>query len=144
MIKSNEYLWFACLYSWLIKSCAKQWASRVAQMVKNLPAVLETWVHPWVGKIPWRRAWQAPPVFFPGESPRTEEPGRLESIGSQRDGHDCVTKHTWDKWGVTSQLHLQSFLKYFSWHMINSHTSTAACSVFLNGISFIFYCFTNL
>ena len=25
-----------------------------AQMVKNLPAKLETWVDPWVGKIPWR------------------------------------------------------------------------------------------
>ena len=24
--------------------------------------------HPWVWKIPWRRAWQAPPVFLPGES----------------------------------------------------------------------------
>ena len=24
--------------------------------------------HPWVGKIPWRRAWQPAPVFFPGES----------------------------------------------------------------------------
>ena len=23
---------------------------------------------PWVGKIPWRRAWQPPPVFLPGES----------------------------------------------------------------------------
>ena len=23
---------------------------------------------PWVGKIPWRRAWQLTPVFFPGES----------------------------------------------------------------------------
>ena len=22
----------------------------------------------WVGKIPWRRAWQHTPVFFPGES----------------------------------------------------------------------------
>ena len=22
---------------------------------------------PWVGKIPWRRAWQPTPVFFPGE-----------------------------------------------------------------------------
>ena len=28
---------------------------------------------PWVGKIPWKRAWQPTPVFFPGESPRTEE-----------------------------------------------------------------------
>ena len=25
---------------------------------------------PWVGKIPWRRAWQLTPVFLPGESHR--------------------------------------------------------------------------
>ena len=25
---------------------------------------------------PWRRAWQPTPVFLPGESPWTEEPGR--------------------------------------------------------------------
>ena len=25
---------------------------------------------PWVEKIPWRNAWQPPPVFFPGESHR--------------------------------------------------------------------------
>ena len=29
--------------------------------------------NPWVGKIPWRMAWQPTPVFLPGESPRTEE-----------------------------------------------------------------------
>ena len=23
---------------------------------------------PWVGKIPWRKVWQPPPVFLPGES----------------------------------------------------------------------------
>ena len=28
------------------------------------------------------------PVFFPGESPWTEEPGRLRSMGSQRAGND--------------------------------------------------------
>ena len=32
---------------------------------------------PWVGKIPWRRARQPTPVFFPGKSPWTEEPGGL-------------------------------------------------------------------
>ena len=32
---------------------------------------------PWVGKIPWRRAQQPPPVLLPGESPWTEEPGGL-------------------------------------------------------------------
>ena len=42
---------------------------------------------PGLGKIPWR-AWQPTPVFLPGESPRTEEPGGLQSIRSQRVGHD--------------------------------------------------------
>ena len=37
-------------------------------MVKNLPAVWETGFDPWVGKIPWKRAWQPTPVFLPGEA----------------------------------------------------------------------------
>ena len=49
----------------------------VAQMVKNLPVVRQTWV----GKIPWRRAWQPTPIFLPGEPPWTEEPGGLQSMG---------------------------------------------------------------
>ena len=32
----------------------------------------------------WGRTWQPTPVFLPGESPRTEEPGDLQSTGSQR------------------------------------------------------------
>ena len=36
-------------------------------MVKNLPAVQETWFDPWVWKIPWRRDWLPTPVFVPGE-----------------------------------------------------------------------------
>ena len=46
------------------------WASLVAQMVKNLPALRETWV----GRIPWRRVWQ---YSFHGESPWTEMSGGL-------------------------------------------------------------------
>ena len=33
-------------------------------------------------------AWQPTPVFLPGESPWTEEPGGLQFTGSQRVGHD--------------------------------------------------------
>ena len=33
-------------------------ASLVAQLVENPPAMWETWINPWVGKIPWRRPWQ--------------------------------------------------------------------------------------
>ena len=51
-------------------------ASLMAQMVKK-PAMWDTWVHPWVGKTPWRRAWQLTPVFLPGESSWTEEPRAL-------------------------------------------------------------------
>ena len=43
------------------------WASLVAQLVKNLPAMQETWVQFPVGKSPWRRKWQPTPVLLPGE-----------------------------------------------------------------------------
>ena len=42
----------------------KSGAFLLAQTVKNLPAMQETWV----GKIPWRREWQPTPIFLPGES----------------------------------------------------------------------------
>ena len=43
----------------------------MAQWVNNPPAMQETQrcrFDPWVGKIPWRRAWQPTLVFLPGES----------------------------------------------------------------------------
>ena len=36
-------------------------------MVKRLPAMRETQVPSWVGKIPWRRKWQPTPVLLPGK-----------------------------------------------------------------------------
>ena len=41
----------------------KQWASLVAQLVRNLPAMWESWV----GKIPWRSKRLPIPVLWPGE-----------------------------------------------------------------------------
>ena len=37
-------------------------------MVKRLPALRETQVWSWVGKIPWRRKWQSTPALLPGKS----------------------------------------------------------------------------
>ena len=41
-------------------------------MIKNLPTnagrLKRRGFDPWVGKIPWRRAWQPTPVFLPEES----------------------------------------------------------------------------
>ena len=36
----------------------------------------------------WRRKWQPTPIFLPGESLWTEEPGGLQSTEAQRVGHD--------------------------------------------------------
>ena len=47
-------------------------ASQGALVVKNPFAsageIKRLQFHPWVRKIPWRRAWQPTPVFLPGES----------------------------------------------------------------------------
>ena len=39
----------------------------MAQLVKNPPALWETWVLSWVGQIPWRGERLSTPVFWPGE-----------------------------------------------------------------------------
>ena len=56
------------------------WTSLVAQLVKNPPALRETWV----GKIPWRREWLPTPVFldFPGGSDGKESSCNVEELGS--------------------------------------------------------------
>ena len=43
---------------------------------------------PGLGRFPWRRTWHLTPVFLTEVSPWTEEPGGLQSMGSQRVGHD--------------------------------------------------------
>ena len=53
------------------------WAPLVAQMIRIRLQCGRPGFNPWVGQIPWRGAWQPTPVFWPGESPWTEEPGRL-------------------------------------------------------------------
>ena len=68
----------------------------MAELVKNLPAMWETWVQSlgWEDPLEKGMAWQPIPVFLPGDSPWTKEPGRLQAIGSQRIRRDCATKYT--------------------------------------------------
>ena len=59
------------VFSWQnsISLCpASFWASLVAQTVKRLSAMQETWVHSPGWEDPWRRKWQPTPVFLPGKS----------------------------------------------------------------------------
>ena len=57
-------------------------------MVKNPPAMQETQVQFLDHEDPLEKGMATPPVFSMGESPWTEEPGRLQSMGLQRVGHD--------------------------------------------------------
>ena len=60
----------------------------VAQVVKNPPAVKETWVRSLGWEDPLEEGMATDSVFLPGESPWTEEPDGLQSMGSQRVRHD--------------------------------------------------------
>ena len=70
------------------------WASPVAQLVKNLPAVQETWA--------WSLGWEDPlekgkathPVFWPGESHRLYGPWRLKES-------DTPERLTWETSGMS-------------------------------------------
>ena len=64
-------------------------------MVKNLPALWETWVRSLGWEDPLERGMATHSSILAWRLPWTEEPGGLQSMGSQRVGHDRVTNtHT--------------------------------------------------
>ena len=67
------------------------WVSLVARLVKILPAMWETWVWSLGQEDPLEKEMATTPIFLPGESPWTEEPGGLQFMGSQRVGHDWAS-----------------------------------------------------
>ena len=78
--------------NWLsIKSPLEWWASLVAQTVKSLPAIWETWVPSLSQQYPLKKEMATHSSTLAWKIPWTEEPGRLQSMGSQRVGHDWVT-----------------------------------------------------
>ena len=63
----------------------------MAPEVKNLPANAgdtRYGLDPWVGKIPLEEEIAPHLVFLTGKSPWAKEPGGVQSMGSQRIGHD--------------------------------------------------------
>ena len=61
-------------------------------MVKNPSAKQETQVRFMDQEIPWRRKWQPTPAFLPGKSYAHRRLAGYSLWGSQRVGHDLVTK----------------------------------------------------
>ena len=62
--------------------------SLVAQMVKRLSTMWETWVQALGWEDPLEKEMAIHFSTIAWKIPWTEEPGRLQSMGSQRVGHD--------------------------------------------------------
>ena len=116
------------------------WASLVAQLVKNLPAMWETWVGrpqftAWVGNIPGE--WKGFPLQYSGLE------NSMDCIvpGSQRVGHDRTNSgkmHTYSEFrnsyfllydlkGVNRDYFAHAFCFFSYWHPFNSQQLHACC-----------------
>ena len=62
--------------------------SLVAQMVKNVPAMQETWVRSLGGEDPLEEGLATHSSIFTWRISRTQQSGGLQSMWSQRVGHD--------------------------------------------------------
>ena len=68
--------------------------SLVAEIVKNLLAIQETWVQSMGQEDPLEKRMATHSSILAWRIPWTEEPDRLQSLGSQRVRLNCVTKNT--------------------------------------------------
>ena len=66
----------------------QRWASLVAQMVKNLPAMRDTWVQSQGWEAPLEESMATHASILAQIIPWTEAPGGLQSMGSQRVGYN--------------------------------------------------------
>ena len=64
------------------------WASLLAQMVKNLPVMQETWIRYLAQEDPLEKGMATHSSILSWRIPWTEEPGGLQSMGLQRVRHD--------------------------------------------------------
>ena len=72
-------------FFFFLSSCR---ASLVAQTVKNPPAMWETWVQSLGQEDPLEKEMATYFSILAWKIPWMEEPGRLQSMGLQRVGHD--------------------------------------------------------
>ena len=82
----DKYIWMLLLTFWILLTSFR--ASLVAQMVKNVPAMQETWGQSLGREDPLERRVATHSSIPAWKIPWTEEPGGLQSTGSQRVRHN--------------------------------------------------------
>ena len=87
---SKSLLWAYSFYKFHFKFSILffNMTSLVAQMVKRLSTIQETWVRSLGREDPLEKEMAIYSSTIAWKIPWTEEPGRLQSMGSQRVGHD--------------------------------------------------------
>ena len=83
------------LVSYFFRELFFQRASLVAQMVKHLPAMQETWVLSLCREDPLEKEMETHSSTLVWKIPWMKKPGRLQSMGWQRVGHDWATSLDW-------------------------------------------------
>ena len=79
-------------------------SSLVAQIVKNLPAMRETWVQSLGWEDPLQKGMATHSSILAWTIPWTEEPGRLQSMGLQEsDTTETLTLQQIRRWGFVVQ-----------------------------------------
>ena len=83
-------------------------ASLVAQLVKNPPTMQENPVQFLGWEDPLEKGQATPSSILAWRIPRTEEPGGLQSMGSQSVGQDWATKHSTAHFNINHSYHLMA------------------------------------
>jgi len=114
-------------YLWWVMDLT--WASLVAQTVKRLPVVQETWVLSLDWEDPLEKEMATHSSTLAWKIPWTEEPGRLQTMGSQRVGHDWVISYGPHKFRYFPKANGE-FMDLLIFHVHDTH--------------FLYYCFKTL
>ena len=85
----------------------------VAQIVRNLPAMLETWVWSLGQEDPLEKGMATHASILAWRIPWAEEPGGLQSIGLQRVRHDWITN-----------IYIQTYLDTLKWTWAKLHLAS--------------------
>ena len=103
-----------CLFILFVVSFDMQRALLVTQIVKNLPAMQDTWVQSLCWEDPLKKGMTSHSSILAWRNPQTAELGRLQSMGSQRARHNWAT-FTFDVWKLFSLIssHLLIFVFIF-------------------------------
>ena len=135
------------------------WETEAKSLIKKLCAVFQTgfpggtrgkepacqyWIHethrfnPWVGKMPWRRAWQPTPVFLPGESR-----GQKSLVGYSLWGHKESERTEITLQECSEHPNTANIRRWIAWRMACEPWGRFLLSVYCFVVGLLFFFFYN-